>query len=44
MTVFEVIKARRSVHKFKETPVPDHIINEMLESACSAPSPGNLQG
>ena len=44
MTVFEAVKARRSVRKFKSTKVPDEMIKEMLESARLAPSPGNSQG
>jgi nitroreductase len=43
MTVFEAIKARRSVRKFKNTPVSDCAINEMLEAARLAPSGGNAQ-
>jgi len=43
MTVFETIKARRSVRRFKDTPIPDEIINEMLETARHAPSGGNAQ-
>lgn len=38
-----IIKERRSVRSYKEKPVPDHIINEILESAIWAPSAGNLQ-
>ena len=44
MDVFEVIKKRRSARKFKDTPIPDDIIREMLEAARLAPSPGNAQG
>ena len=44
MTVFEAIKTRRSVRKFKDTPIHDAIIHEMLESARLAPSGGNAQG
>jgi nitroreductase len=43
MDFFDVIKARRSVRKFKNTPVSDNIINEMRESARLAPSAGNSQ-
>lgn len=41
--VFEVIKTRRSVRKFKSTPVPDEHITKILEAACLAPSPRNRQ-
>jgi nitroreductase len=43
MELFEVIKKRRSVRKFKDTPIPDDILNEMLEAARLAPSGGNSQ-
>lgn len=43
MEVFEAIHTRRSVRKFKDTPVPDEIIQEMLEAARLAPTPGNSQ-
>jgi len=43
MTVFEAIKIRRSVRKFKNMPISDDIINEMLEAARFAPSGGNAQ-
>ena len=43
MTVYEAIKTRRSVRKFKDTPIPDEVIHEMLESARLAPSGGNAQ-
>jgi len=43
MTVFEAIKTRRSVRKFKSTPIPDDVIDEMLETARLAPSGGNAQ-
>jgi nitroreductase len=32
------------VRKFKDTPVPDEVIQEMLEMARLAPSGGNRQG
>jgi nitroreductase len=44
MEFHEVIKARRSVRKFKDIPIPNDIIHEMLEAARLAPSPGNAQG
>jgi nitroreductase len=43
MEILNAIKARRSVRKFKNTAIPDTILNEMLESARLAPSPGNAQ-
>lgn len=44
MTVFEAVKARRSVRRFKDTPIPDSVIHEMLEAARLVPTPGNAQG
>lgn len=43
MNVLEAIKARRSIRKFKPDPVPDELINELLEAARLAPSGSNLQ-
>ncbi len=44
MELNNVIKARRSARKFKDITINDDIINEMLEAARLAPSPGNSQG
>ncbi len=44
MEILNVMKARRSVRKFKDTAIPDTILEEMLEAARLAPSPGNAQG
>jgi len=44
MDFFEVIKKRRSVRKFKNTPVSKEIIDDLIESARLAPSGGNGQG
>jgi len=43
MKLREVIKARRSVRKYKNTPISDKIIKELIESARLSPSGGNLQ-
>jgi nitroreductase len=43
MKILNVMKARRSVRKFKDTAIPDTILKEMLEAARLAPSPGNSQ-
>ena len=43
LTVFYVSKKRRSVRKFKSTPVPDEHITKILEVAASAPTPRNRQ-
>ena len=43
MELMEAIKRRRSVRKFKDHPISDDIIAEMLEAARLAPSGGNAQ-
>jgi nitroreductase len=43
LTIFEVFKKRRSVRKFKSTPVPKEHITKILEAANRAPSAGNSQ-
>lgn len=43
MECLEAIKGRRSVRKFKDTPVDKEIIKELLDAAQMAPSAGNLQ-
>ena len=43
LTVTEVIEKRRSIRKFKPDPVPDEMINQILEAARLAPSGSNRQ-
>ena len=43
MDVFEVIKHRRSVREFKDTPIPQEHIDKILTAAIQAPSSGNQQ-
>ena len=43
LTVKEAIEQRRSIRKFKSDPVPDELINQMLEAARLAPSGTNRQ-
>lgn len=43
MELIDVIKARRSIRKFKKDAVPDNLLNEILEAARLAPSGSNLQ-
>jgi len=43
LTVMETIHGRRSIRKFKPDPVPDELINQMLEAARLAPSSSNRQ-
>lgn len=43
MDVIEAIKKRRSIRRYKDTPVPDDVLREILECARVAPSAGNRQ-
>ncbi len=43
LSVMEAIQKRRSIRKFKPDPVPDELINQMLEAARLAPSGTNRQ-
>ncbi len=43
MDVFEAIRGRRSVRRFKPDPVPDEDLEKILEAGIWAPSAGNLQ-
>ncbi len=44
MDFMDVIKQRRSIRKFTEQPVPDEIIDRIIETARLAPSWANKQG
>ncbi len=43
MTVLEAIKARRSVRKYLDKPIPQEVLNRILEAARLAPSASNRQ-
>jgi len=43
MEFSDVVKRRRSIRKYKETPVPKESIMKVLEAARLAPSAGNRQ-
>lgn len=43
MELTDVIKNRRSIRKFKTTPISDELISELLEAARWAPSGSNIQ-
>jgi nitroreductase len=43
MNLFEVLRTRRSVRKFKSTRIPDEHVNHILEAARMAPTAGNQQ-
>ncbi|NLC15002.1 MAG: nitroreductase family protein [Firmicutes bacterium] len=41
--VIEAIKKRRSIRRYKDTPVPEDVLKEILDCARLAPSAGNRQ-
>ena len=41
--MLDAIAARRSIRKFKNTPVPRHIIEEIIKAGTLAPSSKNRQ-
>lgn len=43
MDVLEAIKDRRSIRQYKDTPVPDEVLNKVLDAARWAPSWANTQ-
>ncbi|MBE6995780.1 MAG: hypothetical protein E7429_03480 [Ruminococcaceae bacterium] len=43
MELRDAVLSRRSVRKYKDTPVPREILEEILETACWAPSADNRQ-
>ena len=43
MDVFEAIKNRRSIRRYKPDAIPDHVIREVMEAALLAPSWANSQ-
>lgn len=43
MDVFQAIKGRRSIRSYRSDPVPDDILDKVLDAARWAPSAGNCQ-
>jgi nitroreductase len=43
MDVFEAIRTRRSIRKYKQEPIPDEKLESIFEAARLAPSAGNRQ-
>lgn len=43
MDLFEAIKNRRSIRVYKSDPIPDEVLNKILDAARWAPSAGNRQ-
>ncbi len=43
MDMYELIMKRRSVRNFKDQPIPQEVIDQLLDAANNAPSGGNIQ-
>lgn len=43
MDLFEVIRSRKSIRRFKHTPIPDEDLKKILEAGRLAPSANNTQ-
>ena len=43
MEFSELVRARRSIRRYQEKPVPKELLRELLETACWAPSGDNRQ-
>ena len=43
MDVYEAIRERRSVRSYKPDPIPEEVLNRLLEAMRLAPSGGNRQ-
>ena len=43
MEMYELLMKRRSVRNFKDQPVPEEIIEHLLDAANNAPTSGNIQ-
>jgi nitroreductase len=43
MDVYEAIRTRQSVRRYRPDPVPDDVLNRVLDAMRLAPSAGNLQ-
>ncbi len=43
MNLYEVMMKRRSVRNFKDQPIPQEVIDQLLDAANNAPSGGNIQ-
>lgn len=43
MEFMDVIRSRRSVRKFKPDPIPDNVVEDIINAGRLSPSPGNRQ-
>ena len=41
--MLDTIFNHRSIRKYKNTPIPEHILNNILEAGCKASTTGNMQ-
>ena len=42
MDIFEAIKSRHSVRRYKDTPLPADVIETLLQKICEVNAEGNL--
>jgi len=43
MDIYEAIRMRQSIRRYRPDPVPDDVLNRVLDAMRLAPSAGNLQ-
>lgn len=43
MEFMDVIRSRRSIRNFRSDPIPDNVINDIIDAGRLSPSPGNSQ-
>ncbi|MBM4080403.1 MAG: oxidoreductase, partial [Planctomycetes bacterium] len=43
MDVYEAIRTRRSIRRYKPDPIPDEVLKRVLDAARLAPSANNIQ-
>lgn len=43
MDILDAVKGRRSIRRFKDTPIPESLLGTLEDSLLEAPSAGNLQ-
>ena len=43
MDIIEALHTRRSIRQFKNTPIPEEVLNRVIENALQSPSNSNSQ-
>ena len=43
MSVYDLIRTRRTIRQFKQTPIPEDLLERMVDAARLAPSASNMQ-